>query len=48
MLKNICTNINSTAVNYKLTRGGGFKKPYNIRDYKELENKSIDKISRNR
>ena len=25
MLKNICTNINITDVNYKLTRGGGVK-----------------------
>ena len=47
MLKNICTNINITDVNYKLTRGG-CQKSYKIRNYKEIENKSIDKISRNR
>ena len=47
MLRNICANNNITNVNYKLTRGGA-KKSYNIRDYIGLENKSIDKISRNR
>ena len=34
-------------INYMLTRGG-LEKPYKIRNYKELRNKSIDKISSNR
>ena len=37
-------NIN---INYMLTRGG-LEKPYKIRKYEELRNKSIDKISSNR
>ena len=48
MLRNIYANNNITNVNYKLTRGGGCQKSYNIRIYKELKNKSIDKISSNR
>ena len=47
MLKNIYTNNNVLNINYKLTRGG-LENSYKIRNYKELENKSIDKISRNR
>ena len=34
-------------INYMLTRGG-LEKPYKIRKYEELRNKSIDKISSNR
>ena len=34
-------------INYKLTRGGG-KKPYKIRNYKDFEIISIDKISSDR
>ena len=34
-------------INYMLTRGG-LEKPYKIRKYEELKNKSIDKISSNR
>ena len=37
----------NTNINYMLT-GGGLEKPYKIRDYKELRNKSIDEISSNR
>ena len=48
MLINIYTNNNIMNVNYKLTRGGGLENSYKIRNYKELKNKSIDKISRDR
>ena len=41
---NFKININ---INYMLTRGG-LEKPYKIRKYEELKNKSIDKISSNR
>ena len=41
---NFKININ---INYMLTRGG-LEKPYKIRKYEELRNKSIDKISSNR
>ena len=43
-ISNYGININ---INYMLTRGG-LEKPYKIRNYKELRNKSIDKISSNR
>ena len=35
-------------VNHMLIGGGGLEKPYKIRNYEELKNKSIDKISSNR
>ena len=44
-ISNYGININ---INYMLTRGGGLEKPYKIRKYEELKNKSIDKISSNR
>ena len=37
----------SVNINYMLTRGG-LEKPYKIRKYEELRNKSIDKISSHR
>ena len=43
-ISNYGININ---INYMLTRGG-LEKPYKIRKYEELKNKSIDKISSNR
>ena len=43
-INNFKININ---INYMLTRGG-LEKPYKIRKYEELRNKSIDKISSNR
>ena len=47
MLNRISNSRINTNINYKLTRGG-LKKTYKIRNYKELRNKSIDKISSNR
>ena len=41
---NYKTNV---CINYMLTRGG-LEKPYKIRDYKDFEIISIDKISSNR
>ena len=40
--KNAIKNVNHMLI------GGGLEKPYKIRNYKELRNKSIDKISSNR
>ncbi len=40
--KNAIKNVNHLLI------GGGLEKPYKIRNYKELRNKSIDKISSNR
>ena len=44
IINNFRTIVN---INYMLTRWG-LEKPYKIRNYKELRNKSIDKISGNR
>ena len=40
--KNTIKNVNHMLI------GGGLEKPYKIRKYEELRNKSIDKISSNR
>ena len=47
MLNKISNYRINANINYMLTRGG-LEKTYKIRDYKELRNKSIDKISSNR
>ena len=47
MLKNIYSNNYIININYMLT-GGGLEKPYKIRNYKDFEIISIDKISSDR